>query len=388
LYQNYLSSKVISERNLYYNAAIMNRTMHRTFSGIAIGVWAFKFATVYYKANRLKNNEQKIYKYSPYYTHQVTEQKSFSSFTIHIDSRSSYQKAIDSGNFHLNEMNNSENKIQNCKLAINFFESALKLKPNDNYALIKLNEANKILESEFQKQKIETAFNEKINQAEIQSTNENYIYAIQLYNEAIKIKNSEKSSIQLIIDKLYYLQNEKEKLIRNKKLYETYLNEGNLLLSNSNYDEAKEYFLLAYNLIGIDTKEAYNKLMEIENLIINKYPTNKWSDWETIYNDQDIKIEISFLITDESCNNGRQNKFKLKTFGNKGLQKQKLYWENIIEDCNGNKINQKYFLNLYEESNFQSYGIELNPISNGVKEDVNYRFAGKLHTPFYNIYVK
>ena len=66
---------------------------------------------------------------------------------------------------------------------------------------------------------------------------------------------------------------------------------------------------------------------------------NSWTDWEELYSDTNIKVEIRFKIRENSCQSGGKNsKYKYKLTGTLYTEEKFVYWKMKYKACNNQDV--------------------------------------------------
>ena len=139
-YNNYKNSFDIANSNSSYNNAVKQNKNAHWMGAAAIFVWSVDIAMVANKVRKAKSNLTP--EKSAYYHTQSQQRKEFISKPIALNTKDRYDLAIEKGDNAMASKNYAEAKAA--------FLQALEIKPNDNIAKTKLNEASAILAKEEQ----------------------------------------------------------------------------------------------------------------------------------------------------------------------------------------------------------------------------------------------
>lgn len=111
-------------------------------------------------------------------------------------------------------------------------------------------------------------------------------------------------------------------------------------------------------------------------LVFHVSSQNKFSDWEKIYSDAQLTVEVSFSISESACSkNVKLNKYRYRVNGNLYTEPKYINWKMIFRDCEGNAV---YLLN--------SLNIGIGGETNKVVEDNSYSFEGNFLSEKLRVY--
>ena len=207
--------------------------------------------------------------------------------------KSQYDELIKKGDDNLNQ--------KSYKEALDYFDQANEILPNESYPLDKIREIKRILSDEEEK---ENNYNLLINQADNQFESENWEKALVTYESAKAIYDRDYPNNQItkINTKLTALRDQQGKDAQNRTAYDNLVKEADQLFSEEKFTESKDKFNQALSLFEnefypkkkifeIDAKlkdlnseketlEKYNQLItSADQLRDNK----KWSEAKKIY---------------------------------------------------------------------------------------------------------
>ena len=207
--------------------------------------------------------------------------------------KSQYDELIKKGDDNLNQ--------KSYKEALDYFDQANEILPNEPYPLDKIREIKRILSDEEEK---ENNYNLLINQADNQFESENWEKALITYESAKAIYDRDYPNNQItkINTKLTVLRDQQGKDAQNRAVYDNLIKEADQLFSEEKFTESKDKFNEALSLFEnefypkkkifeIDAKlkdlnseketlEKYNQLItSADQLRDNK----KWTEAKKIY---------------------------------------------------------------------------------------------------------
>ncbi len=222
-----------------------------------------------------------------------------------------------------------ELKRKNYDKSIELFAKAYTTKSN-SYPTQKINEIQGIL-AEIEQKNIDDKYYSLIKQADAAFKIAKYDKAYDFYLNAQSLKPNV-GYPKLQIEKI----NEEIKQKEKEDQYKNIINAANTNFTNKNWEMAKERYNAALALKPNDSF-AESQLIKIEiSLTKDSYPIKIWSNWENIYSDSYIKVEVQYKLSGESCNYGKKNKFRYRLSGSYRTYDYSLNWEMEYIDCDGN----------------------------------------------------
>ncbi len=249
-YDSYKNSFDVSASNNFFNKAKQQQTLSYALAGAACVVWTVDLACLYRKTNKVK--KQITVENSKYYYDKSVQTNSFTSVPNFINTKLPYDLAMERGDKLMNEEKYEEGKKAYLEA------KAYAVAKNESTATveIKLASANDKIKEEQLKA---LAYAEAIKKGEDLLKEKNYKEAKSFFENASSIKPKEKypkDKIEEINMTLAQLENE--------RLYNEQMAQGNALLTNKNYSEAKINFEKALTYIIKDIT-AINKCKECDN---------------------------------------------------------------------------------------------------------------------------
>lgn len=183
-----------------------------------------------------------------------------------------YQEAIKNGD------NSFETK--EYTQAINYYKDAIALQANESYPKNKIKEIESILrdiaKDKQEQKRLEGLYNDAIASGESELNQKNYVKAKEYFQEALKLKPEEKYPAEKIeeivkaiedkrlLDEENRRKAELEQIERDKeRKYETAIANGDIAFNKANYQSAKSFYVAA---LGVKSGESYptNRLELIE----------------------------------------------------------------------------------------------------------------------------
>lgn len=114
--------------------------------------------------------------------------------------------------------------------------------------------------------------------------------------------------------------------------------------------------------IGFSSSKNDTAFEYAKNKLKNK---TKWTEWEKLYSDKSITVEIQYLLHKEACKNGgKNNKYRYKITGLLYNEDKWLDWEMKYIDCNNNTQISSNKINIGKNG------------SRGIVESIDYIFTG------------
>jgi len=111
---------------------------------------------------------------------------------------------------------------------------------------------------------------------------------------------------------------------------------------------------------------------------INAFSQSGWGEWEKIFNDEYIVVEVQYYLSDSSCEDeGRQFKYRTRVTGQYRAYPYFLNWKMNYFDCNGNLFYQVISTDVWKTGGGGAFG--------DIYESLDNRFTGmKILQPFYD----
>ncbi|MFN5417224.1 MAG: hypothetical protein ACK5B9_09220 [Flavobacteriia bacterium] len=217
------------------------------------------------EAGKLKPNESEPSK-------KAKEAEDLSNKKSQTEEEKNYNKILTAGQNAINEKNWTKAK--------EMYNRALGFRPNDVVPKNKLKEIDELIKAEEDAKKgnldKETAYKNKLTQAENAVKSKEYDKAIALFEEAKALKSTDPIP-QKRIDEVKALRDKETAGNQSEKMYQEYMNNGNNALANKNYTQALSEFKNALSVKKND-KTATAKINEVQQLIDNE--TNAGVDTE------------------------------------------------------------------------------------------------------------
>jgi serine protease Do len=247
-YESYKNSFDFNESNSFFNKAKQQQNLSYAFAAGACLFWTVDIACLYNKTKKVKNNITE--ENSKYYFDKSKQTNTFTSTPNKINTKLPYDIAMEQGDKQKNE-----GKYKEAKIA---YQEANKYNPTPEVKT-KLETINKLIEEENNK---ELAYAEANKNGDDLLNAGKYKEAKSKYEQALAIKSNEKYPKEKIVE-----INNTLALIEKQRLYDEQMSQGNLLLANKNYEEAKAKFQSALTFKEDDIT-ANNKCKECDNAIL------------------------------------------------------------------------------------------------------------------------
>ncbi|TNE55637.1 MAG: hypothetical protein EP338_02365 [Bacteroidetes bacterium] len=154
---------------------------------------------------------------------------------------------------------------KNWDKAMDMYNRASKLKPNDQIPKNKLKEVERLRKEEQESEQLEEAYKEKIKKAEASAAGQNYQEAINYFEEAKKLKPTEATPPRRIKELKILLNKELEGEKRDA-MYQKYMTSGDQALDAKDYQKALSDYRNALTVKDNDPM-AISKIKQVERLI-------------------------------------------------------------------------------------------------------------------------
>lgn len=158
---------------------------------------------------------------------------------------------------------------KNYEKAIGYYQSALGVKPKDEYALKKIKKSNFLIQAALKKNRLAAAndaeYQKYIIKADTLFNQTDFVAALKQYQQALEVKNNDvyaNSRVKLCIAKA------KEKTERNNdQLYQQIITKADEYFNNENYDKASNLYERALKLRDYDKypQDQLDKIIDIKN---------------------------------------------------------------------------------------------------------------------------
>jgi serine protease Do len=178
-YNNYKKSFEIAESNKLFNTAKLQYKNSLILGGTAAIVWSYDLANVYYKVRRAKKDLN--IKTSKYYYEKSLQRTESISPKLKFNTKNSYDIALEDGDKYF-----KQDKFKEAKAS---YEEALRLNPTSSIALKRNAELEQIIKNEDIKQ---NKYTEAITKGNEFLDEKDYTKALQSFEEAGRIKPNEK----------------------------------------------------------------------------------------------------------------------------------------------------------------------------------------------------
>lgn len=299
-----------------------------------------------------------------------------------------YNKILTTGQKYIDEKNWTKAK--------EMYNRALGFRPNDVVPKNKLKEIEDLIKAEEDAKKgnldKETAYKNKLIQAENAVKSKEYDKAIALFEEAKTLKNTDPVP-QKRIDEIKALKDKEAFGNQSEKMYQEYMTNGNNAVASKNYSLALSEFKNALNVKKND-KTATAKINEVQQLIDNEtnagvdaefnkfksegdlaFENKKWLDAKNAYekalnikNDKPTKKKYDEAIKNsksEDVFGGQYKKVIAKAdenFANKNYDKAIEYYNRAISLNKSVNLNDEYPIEKLKEIDLILHPVVVAPI--------------------------
>lgn len=168
-----------------------------------------------------------------------------------------YNAALDAGDGFM--------RTEEFNKAIEQYETALELKPGEEYPTSQIAEANQILEERAAEMAMQEQFNEIMTRADQEASEEKWEDAIASYNEALKVIPDNREAQNKLEDAEEALNNQRE-MAEKQSQYEDAIAKADLAFDSKDYQTAKGFYQAALEIFP-DESHPQTRLDKCEELI-------------------------------------------------------------------------------------------------------------------------